>query len=521
MRRSNRDDEDPDPLLSVDRGSDRSASAIFEAHGASGPRQLAILGDAPTATDELGRSGYVQALAKVITDADTPLVIAVYGAWGTGKTSLMIQLQDSLERSGRVKRTVWFDPWTHQSDETPVLGLLHATVRQLNQELQQRVKDALLNIARAMATMEVSVPVIGLRVGRVLDEVANGVYEKRTQQARLRSHFESVLDAAGRKDGRIVFFIDDLDRCSPRTALRLLETLHLFLDFENCIFVLGLDREPIEAAVAAEYRDIGLRAESFLDKIIQLPFTIPPIAGAVIDSFIERRLPAELKACRPVLSAATPDDPRQLKRTINVLLLSHSLVDEDSFSSGYDPCILAVVVLIQNLAPALYRILRIRPTAIHKLIPAGSQDSSQNTASSGNQTDASDLWARYIEPTPGLAQAMRLVPISPDLDIDPYLKLTSVSGPGDSVRITSFGPASGPAGTRVTLTGSGFRGIGGDAGDPDVTVGGLFAPVQGTATDTTLTITVPQELPPGGHDFQVITADGRVGTGGTLWFTVT
>jgi len=388
---------------------------------------LKVLGDAPAEKDELGRGSYVQALAKVIMSADTPLVIAVYGAWGTGKTSLMKQLKGNLElsrSSGLLAGTVWFDPWMHQSDETPILGLLHETAAQLHQLRKQQVKDALVNIGRAIAT-DLTVPYVGLRMGRVLEEVARGVYEQRTQQAQLFKYFQAVLDAAGRKKGRLVFFIDDLDRCRPRTALRMLEALHLFLNFENCIFVLGLDREPIEAAIAAEYGDLGLRVESFLDKIIQLPFAIPTITEPVLNSFVASRVSNELEDCRPILIAAAPDDPRQLKRTINVLLFSHSLVDRASFRQGYDPRILTVIVLIQNLAPSLYQILRMRPTAIGELLPTRNQDSSLDPTDSVTQIEASDLWVKYIASAPSLAQALRLVPIADDLDIRPYLNLTA------------------------------------------------------------------------------------------------
>jgi KAP-like P-loop domain-containing protein len=427
MDRPSRDAEGPGPQIRAQPGSGPPAKVITEEPAASRPAPLQILGDAPAEKDELGRGSYVEALARVITSADTPLVVAIYGAWGTGKTSLMKQLQHRLAQPGavgRVARTVWFDPWMHQSDEIPALGLLHETAKELDQEVKQRVKDALINVGRAMVS-ELRVPVVGLRVGRVWEEVAAGVYEQRTQQARLRHYFEVVLDAAGRKHGRLVFFIDDLDRCRPRTALRLLEALQLFFNFENCIFVLGLDREPVEAAIAAEYGDLGVQAESFLDKIIQLPFTLPPIPESVIDSFVTSRVPDQLKACHPILSAAAPDDPRQLKRTINVLVLSHYLVDPTSFEQAYDPRILAAVVLIENLAPALYRVLRMRPAAIHELQPAGSQDSSQASTGSVTQIEPSELWVKYVAPVPGLARALHLVPIAADLDIGPYLKLTS------------------------------------------------------------------------------------------------
>ena len=100
-----------------------------------------LAADAATELDELGRARYVEALADVTTRAETPLVVALYGAWGSGKTSLMLQLRRRLEPNHdgtrpleleqATARTVWFDPWMHQFDDAPAVALLHATTDQL------------------------------------------------------------------------------------------------------------------------------------------------------------------------------------------------------------------------------------------------------------------------------------------------------------------------------------------------------------------------------------------------------
>lgn len=78
-----------------------------------------MLSDEPTRKDQLNRDAYAKALAELATSSQTPLVVGIYGKWGTGKTTLMQLIEDSLN----VERTrpVWFDPWQHQFDETPVL----------------------------------------------------------------------------------------------------------------------------------------------------------------------------------------------------------------------------------------------------------------------------------------------------------------------------------------------------------------------------------------------------------------
>jgi hypothetical protein len=414
------------------------------AQAASVGRSGSIESDAPTEQDQLGRSQYVEAPVDIITNAETPFVIAIYGSWGTGKTSLMLQLRRNLdpgfdaqvvETEPGSARTVWFDPWMHQFDDTPALGLLHATAQQLGIATERNVATALAQLALAMSE-DVQIPFIGVRLGklfRIREEIAQNDYNRREAQARLRTHLQTVLEATGAPKRRVVFFIDDLDRCQPATAVRLLEALKLYLDFAGCVFVLAVDREPLEAAVAAEYRALGLRTESYLDKIIQLPFAIPSIRQDQMDEFVQSRLSDDLETCADVLAAAASDEPRSVKRVANALLLNHRLARSAEFSSGYSPRILALVVLIQNHAPDLYRELRLDPSIIHEVYRSKDAEGPGDDSSS-----QADLWTMYIATKPRLDRALRLVHLPDDLDLSPYVTLTSTvlaEKPSSSARI--------------------------------------------------------------------------------------
>jgi hypothetical protein len=399
----------------------------------------AIHNDAPTDEDELGRHHLVGALERVVRSAETPLVIAVYGSWGSGKTSLMKQLQkrmvdtDVPSNSYDPIRTVWFDPWMHQFDESPALGMLHAAVDQLEQKtVIADARSALLSLAYAM-TMNVQIPFTGLKVGN-LDtarrEMAKDDFDRREARARLREHFQKVFTAAGvSTDSRVVFFIDDLDRCKPAVALSLLESLKLYLDIPGCVFVLGIDREPVEAAVASEYAALGLRAESYLDKIIQVPVALPAIDREQMDRFIQRRLPKDLHSCAEILGAAATNEPRSVKRLTNTLLLNHELAKDARFENGFVPQILAMVVVIQNEAPELYRQLLLDPELIDEVFEGRPDpDGAKAQADQGNEA-GEDLWAEFVKPNARLAAALGLVEFPDDLDITPYLTLTTTIAP--------------------------------------------------------------------------------------------
>ena len=69
--------------------------------------------------------------------------------------------------------------------------------------------------------------------------------------------------------GRIVVFIDDLDRIKPAIAVEILETIKLFVDVPNCVFVLALDYGVVSRGLKDKFgideQELG---RSFFDKII-------------------------------------------------------------------------------------------------------------------------------------------------------------------------------------------------------------------------------------------------------------
>lgn len=104
-----------------------------------------------------------------------------------------------------------------------------------------------------------------------------------------------------RKDGaeqnlRVVVFIDDLDRCSPTKVAQVVEAVNLFLagDFNDCMFVMGMDTEMVAAALQAAHKEMiaQLPADAgipvgwrFMDKFVQLPFLIPPTEDAGLEQY--------------------------------------------------------------------------------------------------------------------------------------------------------------------------------------------------------------------------------------------
>lgn len=97
----------------------------------------------------------------------------------------------------------------------------------------------------------------------------------------------------------IVVFIDDLDRCSPSKIAGVVEGVSMFLASETyrCMFVIGIDPQMIAAALDEAHAKVRERLPiyermvplgwRFMDKFIQLPFTIPPSSRDRLKTYVE------------------------------------------------------------------------------------------------------------------------------------------------------------------------------------------------------------------------------------------
>jgi len=109
----------------------------------------------------------------------------------------------------------------------------------------------------------------------------------------------------GWKRSKLVIFIDDLDRCEPPKSADIVEAVNLFLDAEGCVFIIGMDSESVAMSIEVKYKDLfeRMRAENigvvslgrlFLDKIVQIPFSVPLATPQQITSMVNDALGAKV-----------------------------------------------------------------------------------------------------------------------------------------------------------------------------------------------------------------------------------
>lgn len=175
---------------------------------------------------------------------------------------------------------------------------------------------------------------------------------------------EAFAEFTGQGQRRVVVFIDDLDRCLPEGALQVLESMKLFFDFDGFIFVVGLDKAVVEAAIDVRYanhhRDgatpaggFRVRGADYIKKIFQVPFALPAVLPANVDEFVDavalqETLTAEqldnLETLKWHLRYVATDaglNPREIKRYINAFWIIRAVKPE----LGDEDAILALLTL--------------------------------------------------------------------------------------------------------------------------------------------------------------------------------
>jgi len=335
--------------------------------------------------DGLGFETYAQVLAQAAKDTVGPFTIGVFGEWGTGKTSLLRLIERRLTNDPDVI-TVWFNAWRYEKEDHPIVPFVFTIFKTLenNRDLLEKLGDAggaLLRGLRQIALgfkikAGISIPFIGgVENETSFKEVVDAAKDTGSVEGLEESPYFAAFGALEKIDlqpkAKIVVIIDDLDRCLPERAVNLLETMKLVFSQPGFVFIFGVARTVIEGYLEHRFKvEYGLKqpgGQAYLDKMIQMPFHIPPhdqrmenFYRMLLDS-VQAEHREAFEELIPIIGSACAYNPRATIRFMNNLLIDRVIyttlfgTEESQISIG---------------SFAIGRSLQIRWPEIHKLLIA-------------------------------------------------------------------------------------------------------------------------------------------------------
>ena len=404
-----------------------------------------VLPDNETKVDLLNNEPMAKTIVELLKGrGEQPITVGVHGDWGAGKSSILEMIEDALA-GDKERLCLKFNGWRYQGFEDAKIALIEAIVyelverRSLATVAKEAVKDIFHRIDLLKAAKKGGSLAFTLFTGLPSPDLLSGIVESLkglasdpasvidkqkltaavgdvegllkpaegkkvpAEIAEFRKSFDRLVELAGVK--QLVVLVDDLDRCLPDTAIETLEAIRLFLFTPRTAFVVAADEAMIGYAVRKHFPDLpettGPRdyAKNYLEKLIQVPFRIPPLGqmetriyvallfvsaetGEDADGFknlieVARKSlmrpwetkPLEPKVIRaalgddekaaqnaiilsdqigPILARGTQGNPRQIKRFLNTLLLRQRMAQARGFGDDIQLPVLAKLMLAER-----------------------------------------------------------------------------------------------------------------------------------------------------------------------------
>ena len=244
---------------------------------------------APWENDPLERHNEGQLLTRLISGLSGPYVIAVKGDWGAGKSVFLERVSKQLELDSIPVVTV--NAWKTDYLEDPLVAFVSAIESRLDLISKIRAhKDKIITgIVNASATLISTLPTMMLDLaapgagaatavaGNIVSVTGKQLLEfdksKKTAEVNLKKQLEKTRDILSPQKQKIVFVIDELDRCRPDYAIKVLERIKHYYDVEGIVFVIATDGENLPNAVASLYGP-EIKGEKYLRKFFDFEFNL-------------------------------------------------------------------------------------------------------------------------------------------------------------------------------------------------------------------------------------------------------
>ena len=239
-------------------------------------------------------------LTKIIDSQNDPVVISLDSEWGTGKTTFVTMwknMLDSEEEYNSKFETLYFNAWENDYIKDPLLAIFSEMEKQIHEKDSRFRKgmDKIISKAKPFGKAVVSTGARLATAGMLnLDRVDLGDYNEEeliklseklgelsineiSADKTIRRKFkEEMIKYQQDINKKIVFFIDELDRCRPTFAIELLEVIKHLFNINNFIFIISIDKEQLAHSVSTIY-GLNMDTLGYLRRFFDLDYKLPQI----------------------------------------------------------------------------------------------------------------------------------------------------------------------------------------------------------------------------------------------------
>lgn len=234
------------------------------------------------------------------------LVVGLTSKYGSGKTTFLEMWKSLLEDETKTNNNIHvisLNAWESDYYGDPLFAIISAMVDALRKDGESVNK--LINAAKDLGwfTTAIGGQIVNKLTG--IDPIAAGDITESKKLKRENSdllipdafsEYESRKDAMSSlkhvlnqyissSEPKVMFLVDELDRCRPDYAITYLETIKHIFDIKGAVFIIAADRNHLENSARTAFGQ-KLDFEEYYRKFIHREVTLPPISDSGYEKLI-------------------------------------------------------------------------------------------------------------------------------------------------------------------------------------------------------------------------------------------
>ncbi len=253
----------------------------------------------------------IMKLLDVVSEKHSSCSFSLNGTWGSGKTFVLNRLMKQLldYQDGEKYFVFHYNCWQYDYYEEPLVAIVAAMLDSVDEEthlfsksLRQKARDGLAfakpilkRIAKEFVEKKIGVDITDIL--ELINAGAKGLASSNNQTIDAHEYdkyysFKKAILSAQKgirklsEQRTVVVVVDELDRCLPSYATKVMERLHhLFSNLDNSAVILAVDKGQLEKTVTQIFGD-ETDCTKYLQKFID--FEISLNVGKVEGGFMEK-----------------------------------------------------------------------------------------------------------------------------------------------------------------------------------------------------------------------------------------
>ncbi|MDR1246960.1 MAG: KAP family NTPase [Clostridiales Family XIII bacterium] len=230
--------------------------------------------------DVFNRKPFVESIMKLIGEwgvdifnDDEALSISIDSPWGTGKSSMLAMWVNYIAETPRYSRckVVYYNAWQNNYFDDALRPLLYELQSCDDGPQVEVFRKAGIDLSAALA--EGDSEILRIMSNRASGEGSGyfGGFRKINQAS---AAFAKAIEKLVPSNGKLIVFVDELDRCRPNFAVETLELIRHYMSAPNVVFIFTMDLAQLTQLVRLIY-GFDKDAWGYLRRFFNISFRMP------------------------------------------------------------------------------------------------------------------------------------------------------------------------------------------------------------------------------------------------------